>query len=148
VCAESVGSPDLGVASGDRDEPEELVVVYDGECPFCTRFVQFYRIRQLVGRVRLLDARGAPDSDPVLAEVRDAGLDLDIGMVVKWRGRLYHGPDAMHVLALLGAEGTVFGRINRALFTRPALARRIYPALVAGRRATLRLLGRTQIGDR
>jgi predicted DCC family thiol-disulfide oxidoreductase YuxK len=126
---------------------EELTVVYDGECPFCTRFVQFYRIRQLVGRVRLLDARGAPGADPVLEEVRRAGLDLDVGMAVKWRGRIYHGHDAMHVLALLGAEGTAFGRLNRALFARPALARRIYPVLVAGRRLTLRLLGRRMIRD-
>jgi len=125
VSTEPVSDQDLGVAK-DRRDAEELTVVYDGMCPFCTRFVQLYRIRQLVGRVRLVDA---------------------VGMAVKWRGRLYHGPDAMHILALLGAEGTAFGRINRALFARPALARWIYPGLVAGRRLTLRLLGRRLIGD-
>lgn len=146
MSTEPVSDQDLGVAK-DRRDAEELTVVYDGMCPFCTRFVQLYRIRQLVGRVRLVDARGAPESDPILVQVRDAGLNLDVGMAVKWRGRLYHGPDAMHILALLGAEGTAFGRINRALFARPALARWIYPGLVAGRRLTLRLLGRRLIGD-
>ena len=142
---EAITDPSAGAAN--REGAEELVVVYDGQCPFCTRFVQLYRIRQLVGRVRLVDARDAPDSDPVLREVAEAGLDLDEGMAVKWRGRIYHGADAMHVLALLGAESSVFGRMNRALFTRPALASWIYPALVAGRRLTLRLLGRRLIGE-
>jgi predicted DCC family thiol-disulfide oxidoreductase YuxK len=136
-----------GAAKDGAQQLDELVVVYDGQCPFCTRFVQLYRIRQLVGQVRLVDARDAPGSDAVLQEVHEAGLDLDLGMAVKWRGRIYHGADAMHVLALLGAEGSLFGRMNRALFTRPALARRIYPALVAGRRLTLRLLGRHLIGE-
>ena len=142
---EAITDPSAGAAN--REGAEELVVVYDGQCPFCTRFVQLYRIRQLVGRVRLVDARDAPDSDPVLREVAEAGLDLDEGMAVKWRGRIYHGADAMHVLALLGAESSVFGRMNRALFTRPALASWIYPALVAGRRRSVSLLGRRLIGE-
>jgi predicted DCC family thiol-disulfide oxidoreductase YuxK len=126
---------------------DELVVVYDGQCPFCTRFVELYRIRRLVGHVRLVDARGAAGSDPVLDAVRAAGLDLDEGMAVRWGGRTYHGADAMHVLALLGSEDSAFGRINSALFRRPGLARRLYPALVAGRRLTLRLLGRRLIAE-
>jgi predicted DCC family thiol-disulfide oxidoreductase YuxK len=140
VSPDGIPAPATGAAA------DEVVVVYDGECPFCTRYVQLYRIRRLVGRVRLVDARGTTP-DPVLEEVRAAGLDLDEGMVVKWGGRTYHGPDAMHVLAMLGAEDSAFGRLNRALFARRGLARRVYPALVAGRKLTLRLLGRRLIGE-
>jgi predicted DCC family thiol-disulfide oxidoreductase YuxK len=46
-----------------------LTVIYDGECPFCANYVRLYRLRQLVGRVQLVDARG---NDPVLQRVRDA----------------------------------------------------------------------------
>ncbi len=147
----SAAAPDPGRPAAARQPPEggeEVVVVYDGECPFCTRYVTLYRIRRLVGRVRLVDARGSGGPDPVLDEIRALGLDLDQGMAVKWGGRLYYGADAMHVLALLGAEGSAFSRLNRALFARKAVARRLYPALVAGRKLTLRLLGRPPIGER
>ena len=52
----------------------------------------------------------------------------------------------LHLLALLGSDGTLFNRLNRLLFRRPALAGRLYPWLVRGRLATLALLGRRRIG--
>ena len=68
-------------------------------------------------------------------------------MVVKYRGRLYHGTDAMNLLAVLGSEATVFNRLNRALFRHPRLANALYPMLVGGRHLVLRLLGRNLIGE-
>ncbi len=121
---------------------EVLTVIYDGECPFCSNYVRLYRLRQLVGQVRLVDARG---NDPVLARVHAARLDLDEGMAVLWQGRTYHGTEALHMLALLGSESGAFNRANRWLFSRPWLGRRLYPWMVAGRKLTLRLLGRKLI---
>ena len=120
----------------------ELLVIYDGQCPFCANYVRLYRLRQLVGKVTLVDARG---DHPAVAEVRRAGLNLDNGMAVRWQGRLYYGAEALHVLTLLGSEDGVFNRLNRWLFRRPKLGQRIYPAMVAGRKLTLRLLGRKLI---
>ncbi len=125
-------------------QTEVLTVIYDGECPFCSNYVRLYRLRQLVGQVRLVDARG---DDPVLHVVHDARLNLDEGMAVLWQGRLYHGAEALHVLALLGSETGLFNRVNRWLFSRPRLGRRLYPWMVAGRRLTLRLLGRKLIAE-
>jgi predicted DCC family thiol-disulfide oxidoreductase YuxK len=122
----------------------EVTVVYDGECPFCTRFVALYRLREAVGQVRLVDGRSG---DPAVALVRSLGLDLDEGMVVIWNGQTYHGAAAMNVLALLGSDASLFGRINQALFRRPRLARALYPWLVRGRGLTLKLLGRRTIKD-
>ncbi len=117
----------------------ELWVVYDGECPFCTSFVRLYRLREVTGTVHLIDARA---SHPVVEEVRALGLDLDEGMAVKAAGRIYHGAEAMQILAILGSASGLFNRINRAIFRHPDLARRLYPWLVRGRMLTLRLLGR------
>ena len=120
------------------------VIVYDGECPFCAAYVRMTRLRASAGPVRLVDARsGAPE----VAEARAAGLDLDRGMVVKLDGRLYHGDAAMTALALLTTPSGGFNRIMRGLFRRPALARVLYPPMVAGRNLTLRLLGRRPIGS-
>ena len=122
----------------------ELWVVYDGECPFCSSYVQLYRLRDVAGRVHLIDAR---DSHPIVAEVRALGFDLDEGMAVKASGRFYHGAEAMHFLALLGSEGGLFNRLNRLLFRHPGLSRALYPWLVRGRLLTLRLLGRHTLGE-
>jgi predicted DCC family thiol-disulfide oxidoreductase YuxK len=126
-----------------RPTSEGPVVIYDGECPFCAAYVRMTRLRESAGPVRLVDARsGAPE----VAEARAAGLDLDRGMVVKLDGRLYHGDAAMTALALLTTPSGAFNRLMRTLFRRPALARVLYPPMVAGRKLTLRLLGRRPIG--
>ncbi len=132
-------------APGSAERPmQELTVIYDGQCPFCANYVRLYRLRRLVGLVTLVDARG---THPALAEVRRAGLDLDAGMAVRWQGRLYHGAEALHVLALLGSETGLFNRLNHWLFSRPKLGRWLYPAMVAGRKLSLRLLGRKLIAE-
>jgi predicted DCC family thiol-disulfide oxidoreductase YuxK len=126
-----------------QPDSEGIVIIYDGECPFCTAYTKLVRLRQSAGPVRLVDARSG---DPLVAEVREAGLDLDRGMVVRYAGETHHGERAMHVLALLSTGSGLVNGAAAALFRSPRLARALYPALVAGRNATLRLLGRRPIG--
>jgi predicted DCC family thiol-disulfide oxidoreductase YuxK len=120
----------------------DLWIVYDGECPFCSSYVGLYRLREVAGKVHLLDARAL---HPLVDEVRALGLDLDEGMAVKASGRIYHGAEAMQILAILGSGSGLFNRINRAVFRHPGLARALYPWLVRGRLLTLRLLRRQTI---
>ena len=120
----------------------EAWIVYDGQCPFCSRYVQLVRLRETLGRVRLIDAR---KGGPEVQEVRQAGLDLDDGMVLKLDGRLYHGAECINMLALLSTPSSGFNRLNAALFRSPTASRLLYPVLRAGRNAVLRLLGRGKI---
>jgi predicted DCC family thiol-disulfide oxidoreductase YuxK len=123
---------------------EGITIVYDAECPFCSAYVRMLRLRAAAGAVRLIDAR----SDyPIVAEIRAAGLDLDRGMVLKMDGRLHHGDACLNRLALMSTGSGAFNRINRAIFSSPRAARWLYPALVAGRNAALRLMGRGSIAD-
>ncbi|MFO1070638.1 MAG: DCC1-like thiol-disulfide oxidoreductase family protein [Geminicoccaceae bacterium] len=111
-------------------------LVYDGECPFCRRYAALVRLRQSVGEVRLVDARAG---GPLVREVEAAGLDLDEGMVLKVGGRLYHGADCIHAIALLASPSGPFNRLNAAIFRSSRLAALLYPLLRAGRNAALRL---------
>jgi predicted DCC family thiol-disulfide oxidoreductase YuxK len=117
-------------------------IVYDGQCPFCSRYVQLLRLRESLGAVRLIDAR---EGGPIVEELQRAGVDLDEGMVLKLDDRLYHGHDCIHVLALLSTPSGLFNRINAAVFRSAPTARMLYPVLRAGRNAVLRLLGRGKI---
>jgi predicted DCC family thiol-disulfide oxidoreductase YuxK len=126
----------------DRTTGSDVEVVYDGQCPLCSAYVRMLRLRAAAGRVRLIDARG----DAAAARgLRRAGIDLDRGMVVRIGGRTYHGSEAMHVLTLMSTRSGIFNRFAGAAFGSRRMSRLLYPPLVAGRNATLRLLGRPPI---
>ena len=127
----------------DANDPvDEVTLIYDGECPVCTAYS--CNVDSGPSQLNRIDAR----SDN--AEVRkavEAGIDLDEGMVVLHQGKLYHGADAMHRMALLAPKSGLRNRLNRLLFGNLAVARAVYPGLRAGRNALLRMLGRQKIGD-
>jgi predicted DCC family thiol-disulfide oxidoreductase YuxK len=129
---------------GRRLEEPEAWVVYDGQCPFCSRYVALLRLRDTLGRVELVNAR---DGGSLVDEIVAAGLDLDEGMALKMNGRLYHGDECIHRLALLSTPSTTFNRINRAIFRSKTMSRALYPVLRSGRNAILRMLGRPKFGD-
>lgn len=126
----------------DQSSPDQITIVYDGDCPFCGAYVRMSRLRASAGQVRLVDARG---DDPAVGRARAAGLDLNRGMVVELEGRLYHGDGAMVLLSALSTPRGLFNRLMRAAFRSPRRAAVLYPVLVAGRNLTLRLLGRRPI---
>lgn len=130
-------------AAQEDSEREGAVIVYDGECPFCTRYTRLVTLRRSVGRVTLLDARRG---GPLVSRLAAEGYDLDEGMVLLYGGQTYHGGDCMHMLALLSGGGGAVNRLCAAVFRDPGTARRLYPVLRAGRNAVLRLLGRGRIG--
>ena len=35
-------------------------IIYDGECPFCSRYVKLMRLEETIGDIRLIDARKNP----------------------------------------------------------------------------------------
>lgn len=117
-------------------------LLYDGECPFCTRYVRYTRLKDAAGPVRLIDAR---EPGPEADEARRHGYDLNEGMLLNFLGQYYHGDAALHVLAMLTTPSGVFNRLNAWLYRSPRRARIIYPFLRGGRNAALRLLGRKPI---
>lgn len=119
-------------------------LLYDGECPFCSRYVKLVRLREAVGPVRLLDARSG---GPELAAVRAAGLDINKGMVLRLNGELHHGDACINRLALLSTQSGAFNRLNGLLFRVPWIARVSYPVMRSTRNGVLRLLGRQLIPD-
>lgn len=121
-----------------------LEIIYDGECPFCARYVALVRLRETVGPVALIDARSG---DPRVSELQNAGHDLDEEMIVRWRGEVYSGAAAVSLLTRL-SRGGLMRQLMRPLFSSPRIAGPAYRALATGRRATLRLLGRPPIRPR
>lgn len=122
-------------------EKEEILILYDGDCPFCKRYVKWLRLKESLS-ARLVNAR--EDSD-LRDEATKAGYDLDRGMLVKYGGALYHGDAAMVLLSLLSTPSGFFNRAIAALFRSERRAKIFYPVFAFFRRVTVLTLGRGTI---
>lgn len=120
-----------------------ITVVYDGECPLCSRFAMMIRLREQFGQVRLVDARQA--HDPLVARLRRT-YRLDDGFVVLHEDREYYGAAAMRFLAAATEEKGGTSRLLRAFFRPQGTGSGLYQVLVRGRKLLLRLTGRRFLG--
>jgi len=123
---------------------EEILLVYDKECPACDNYCQVIRIRESVGDLKIINAR---DNSEVLKEITSEGLDIDQGMVLKMGGRLYYGSDAIHALALIGSRSGFLNRLNYWLFKSKFLSKILYPIFRFLRNLLLKILGKTKINN-
>jgi predicted DCC family thiol-disulfide oxidoreductase YuxK len=118
---------------------EPALIIYDGDCIFCQNYVRLVRLRETIGNVELIDARSA---DKRVGQYQKLGYDLNEGMLFVWRGEVYHGSDAVHVLAGLSSPTSWFNHFNRAILTSRTMSTLLYPFLKLGRRITLLLRGK------
>jgi len=124
-------------------ERDHVAVVYDGDCPFCKRYVAMLRLREVAGSVDLIDAR----SDHELAVWARRRFDLDDGMAVRIHGVWRTGGDAVNALALLTGPSTALNKLHFYVFRNKRLSAVLYPVLRGGRNLALRLLGRRKISE-
>lgn len=123
----------------DSTETETVYLVYDGECPFCSAYVNYVRVQKSIGTFKLIDAR---EGGSIVDDIIKRGFDLDEGMVLVMNGQYYHGHDCINHLALLSTSSGVFNRINAFIFRSKTVSRLLYPVLRFGRNLVLRMLGR------
>jgi predicted DCC family thiol-disulfide oxidoreductase YuxK len=129
-----------------QEKPEDLALIYDQECPVCTAYSCSVGVDD--GQAAGVNRVNARDADHELVrQAKAAGLDLDDGMVVIHQGRLYHGADALNIMARVAPNQGLGNRLNKLFFGNLAIARLSYPLLRAGRNMLLRLLGRKKIKD-
>jgi len=68
-------------------------------------------------------------------------------MIVLHDGKMYHGADALNIMARLAPDHGFGNRLNKLLFSNPTVSRLSYPVLRAGRNTLLKILGRKKIRD-
>ena len=129
-----------------RPDSDDLAIIYDAECPVCTAYSCSVEIApDSAPDVRRINARDGDDA--LVRQAKEAGLDLDEGMVVAHKGQLYHGADALNIMARLAPKRGLGNRLHRLAFGSRSFSRLVYPLLRAGRNTLLKILGRTKIRD-
>ena len=128
-----------------KPQAEELALIYDEQCPVCSAYSAAVEVdAHHASTVRRINARS---DDPLVQKAREAGLDLDDGMVVIHNGKLYHGAEALNLMARFAPNKGLGNRLNRLLFSDEKISHLSYPVLRAGRNSLLRLLGRSKISQ-
>ena len=123
---------------------QDILLVYDKECPACNYYCNLARIRESVGNLVLVNAR---DDSPVMREITAAGLDIDQGMVLKVGDKLYYGSDAIHALSLMSTRSGVFNRLSYFFFRSEKVSAVLYPVLRACRNLLLKILRKSKINN-
>ena len=123
---------------------DEILLVYDTQCPACDTYCRLVRVEESVGKLKLVDAR---ESSEIMNDITDAKLDIDQGMVVKYKDVLHYGSDAIHALALMSRQKGIFNRMNHYIFRSKTRARLFYPVLRFARNLLLKLLRKTKINN-
>ena len=111
---------------------------YDGECPFCQKYVTLVRVRQSIDKLNVVNAR---DDESLVQKFKSEGFDLNEGMLLILDGKYYYGPDCVLMLSLLSTQKNLFNRINGWLFGSKSRAKFFYPIMVFGRKIVLSILG-------
>jgi predicted DCC family thiol-disulfide oxidoreductase YuxK len=128
-----------------NQDNEKTIIIYDGDCPFCSRYVTLLRLKETVNNVTLMNARNSLGIFE--KELKDLSIDLDEGMAVKLNNRWYHGHECINVLALLTTKSSTFNRLNSWIFKHKILCIMLYPIMRFFRNLTLTLLGRKKLDD-
>jgi len=118
-------------------------LLYDGECPVCSRYVEFVHLQEAVGPVRLINAREAPQ---LVRELNDLGFAINDGMVMQLHGRLFYGAACVREIAR-HSQQSIWGRLQRIMFDGPLRSRYVYAVLKRGRNLLLRILRRSKIDE-
>lgn len=119
---------------------QQLLLIYDGECPFCRNFVAAQHLQQQFGALTLLNARDLPEQNPLLLmELQQHQLILNQTMLLRIDGQWLTGADVLQLLASFN-EPSWRNRLWLYWFQSKRRARFSYPLLRAGRNLLLKLL--------
>lgn len=126
-----------------RAPQADAIVVYDGDCPFCSNYIGLTKLKNNVGSIELLNAR---KDHTIHKELLDTGIDLDTGMALLYKGEVFYGPDCLNMLARLSEGSNAFNLATKLAFSIRQISRIAYPFLAFGRNYTLSIMGRGTIG--
>lgn len=119
-----------------------MKIIYDGDCPFCSKYVQLIQLKKTIGYVELINARV---DNTIKEKLKGLAIDLNKGMVLIDGQDIYFAEDCVHRLALLSTSSTLFNRINKFIFKHKILSKILYPIMKTGRNFVLFILRKKQI---
>ena len=115
-----------------------MVLLYDGQCPFCSRYISYVGSRLKV-KLSMVDVRQCPAA---AADLRGQGYDVNDGVVLMDGAHVMQGREAVAALTAMTKPTGFLDRVVRRLTLIPGFLRVFYPGMRLARKMVLRMLGR------
>ena len=133
----------LEIETNPKIFPEnEITIVYDNGCPVCSYYISFSSIKEKFGKLNLVKARSNED---ILQYVKSLNLDINEGMLVYFKNKIYYGHDAINIISILGDKNSIKNSLAISIFKNKLISKALYPILKIGRRILLIILGKKLI---
>ena len=118
----------------------DVVLIYDGECPFCNKFANLVELRTKIPSFSILNGR---NNIPLLHSLLKKGYDLDNGAILIKGNDILHGASAISwICSEIKEPSDSLLELLRILFTSNKRTNFLFPFLLWGRRLSLTLKGK------
>ncbi len=115
----------------------QILFIYDGECPFCNHFAQLIALKSSIPSLQIVDGRRNLE---LLTKLFTKGYDLNKGAILIHNGKIKHGSDAINwICSELKDPNDSLLEIIRIIFTSNKRSKILFPFLLWGRRILLTL---------
>jgi predicted DCC family thiol-disulfide oxidoreductase YuxK len=121
-----------------------VTIVYDGECPFCSDFVALNRLKESGYTLTIINARDT--KNPVVVDLRKS-YDIDNGMIVIYREKVLYGSSAARFISSSYSHKVLRASLYRLILGNQKIANILYPVLVFLRKLYFRLVGKKFINE-
>ncbi len=118
----------------------EILFIYDGECPFCKHFAQLLELKSSLPALQIVDGR---ENLSHLTKLKKQGYDLNKGAIIINNGSILHGSDAINWICseMVGPSDSLL-EILRVIFISNKRSKILFPFLLWSRRLLLTLKGK------
>lgn len=121
-----------------------VTIVYDRECPFCSDFVSLNRLKKRGYNVTLFNAR---ETDNKLIKNLAKNYDLDYGMIVVLDQKIFYGSSAASFISSSFYKKNIKSLLYYLILVNKKIAKITYPFLVFLRNIYFRLTRKKFIND-
>ena len=117
----------------------KLVLIYDGDCPFCNKFAELIELKSGLPNLTVKNAR---DNKLEMKELYLKGYDIDQGAILLKNDEIFHGASAINWICSQIKEPTdSLLRVLSITFMNKKRTNLLFPFLLIGRRIILSLKG-------
>ena len=119
---------------------DQILFIYDGECPFCNHFAQLLELKSSFPSLQILNGR---ENLKKLTTLYNQGYDLNNGAILINDGQIMHGSDAINwICSELKEPNDSLLELLRIIFSSNKRSKLLFPFLLWSRRLLLTLKGK------
>ena len=119
---------------------KEIILIYDGLCPFCNHFAQLVNIKSSLPNLKILDGRRNLSR---LTSLYKKGYDLNKGAILIHKGEILHGSDAVnYICSQIKEPNDSLLELLAIIFKSKKRSKLLFPILLIARRLVLTIKGR------